>query len=103
MYPVKPVPACSELQPGKEIPNGSMFSIRELLRGSEHVGYLFSSPFYTQNRGGILITSLADRIANGHEVCVKLDHLVIYNYPNTGSIAASPKVGPTVARMLESQ
>lgn len=41
--------------------------------------------------------------ATEHELLLRLNTLVIYNYPNRGTIAISPTVNESVAKVLEHQ
>lgn len=105
VYPITLIPAKTKLTLGRNIPLQGMFELFELLGPNDVlVAYLFKSPFAMEARGGYLVTFLKGRgQADSHEVVLKLEHLIIYNFPNRGTLAASPRVKDEISQILESQ
>ena len=105
VYPITPVKAKTKLTQGRRIPLTGMFELYEMLGHQDLlVGYLFKSSFAMEALGGYLVTFLkAKGQADSHEVVLKLDHLIVYNFPNRGTLAASPKVKDSITQILESQ
>lgn len=96
--------AGSPLEQGAQIPLAGMLEMFELLLNGVRVGYILRSSFTVVNGGGYLLTYLRGKgLADAHEVLLKLDNLVIYNFPNRGTLAVSPEVGTSIAQILESQ
>lgn len=96
-------------------------------RVKDIVGYFFKSPFTVRCEGGYLLcyiqppspSFIASNVEGaveeeGEELlpkrkkdrCVKVfkdDNLVLFNYPNRGALALSPKLAPWVERVLDEQ
>jgi len=104
IYPLVDIEANTKLTLGRQVPLNGMFELFELARDNERIGYMFKTSFTVENGGGFLITYLKNKgLADSHEVLLKLDTLVIYNFPNRGTLAISPKCGPEVQNVLENQ
>jgi len=90
---------------GEKIPAVGMFTIYWLLNKKMKVGYYFTSEFRTVNHGGYLVTFLNNGAgkATTAQLTLKTDKLVIYNYPNRGTLAISPEVNDEVQVILEEQ
>ncbi|BAG41602.1 hypothetical protein [Ralstonia phage phiRSL1] len=87
--------------------NGCMFDAFWLRRvvDNERVGYWFRSQFHTVNRGTFVVAHLnsqAGKAANV-EVMLKTDHLIIYNYPNKGTLLLCPQANQRVQEIFEEQ
>lgn len=104
VYPVVPVAAKEELFVGKNIPLTGMLDMFELLRDKTRIGFIFRSSFSLVNHGGALLVFLQNRgLATEHEVVTKIDDLIIYNYPNKGTLAVSPRASSSLKKILEAQ
>jgi hypothetical protein len=103
-YPLLEVKEGTEVSLGRQIPLSGMFDLFEVQARDLRVGYMFRSTFSVENGGGYLLAHMkTKRLAEEHEVLLKLDSLVIYNFPNRGTLAVSPKVGSAFRKILESQ
>lgn len=71
----------------------------------ECVGYFFKSPFSIRCEGGYLIAFIQQNAGNctkGNRV-FKNDYLILFNYPNYGVLAVSPKIAPWLEQVFEEQ
>lgn len=95
----------SVLTVGDRIPLACMFDAHWLTLNKEKIGYLFTSNFQVVNRGGYIMTYMNNRAgkASAVEVLVKTDTLVIYHYPNHGTLVVSPHIGQDVQTILSEQ
>ena len=104
IYPLLEIKAGTRLEMGRSIPVTGMLELWELSAGGKLSAYFFRSPFAMEAHGGYLISYLKNKgVADSHEVVLKLDHLIIYNFPNRGTLAVSPRVKDSLAKILESQ
>lgn len=104
IYPIGPIPKNTVLEVGRRIPLLCMLELYEVLSKDVRVGYLFKSSFAMECHGGYLITYLKGKgEAESHEVLLKLENLIIYNFPNRGAMAASPRVAGNFLKILENQ
>jgi len=101
----KPLTQGTVLSVGEKIPVACMFDAHWLLLGPEKIGYLFNSQFQVSNKGGYIMTYTNSGIgkATAVEVLVKTDTLVIYHYPNHGTLIISPHIGIDIENILDSQ
>lgn len=90
---------------GPQIPLNCMFEAYWLLRGSEKVGYYFTSQFQTANHGGYLVTWMNNGAgkATSVEIMLKTDELVVFNYPNRGTLAITPAVNEEISNIFDEQ
>lgn len=97
--------AAGELTKGAQIPLSCMFQAYWLLRGKDRVGYYFVSQFQVDNRGGYLVTYLNNGAgkADSVEVMLKTEHLVVFHYPNRGTLIISPSVSEDVQTIFQEQ
>jgi hypothetical protein len=82
-----------------------MFTINWVELDGVKCGYLFNSKFEIINNGGFITTFLQSGKgkASNVEVLAKSEHLILYHFPNRGSMAVSPIVNSTIANVFESQ
>jgi hypothetical protein len=94
-----------ELTRGPAIPLKCMFQGFELLNGQKKVGYYFESPFKSKNHGGYIVAHLHNKGPAEHvEILLKIkDLMVVYHYPNRGTMIVSPKIGEEVQIIFEEQ
>lgn len=94
-----------ELIKGAQIPLNCMFDAYWLLRGTEKVGYFFVSQFHVANHGGYLVTFLNNGAgkASSVEVMLKTDQLVVFNYPNRGTLLVSTLINEDVETIFVEQ
>ena len=104
VYPLEALSVKTELHLGRQIPITGMFEIYELMLGERRVAYLFRSSFTVRNGGAYLCAFLQNKgLATEFEVLLKLGSLVVYNYPNKGTLAVSPVGSASVMKILEAQ
>lgn len=101
--PVEPGP----LQVGPKVPLACMFTAHWLMRGTKQLGFAFSSHYPVINEGGYLLTqsskaSIADPTARA-EALVKTEDLVIFNFPNRGTLIVSPVIDSRIEAIFEHQ
>lgn len=88
----------------KPQPLACMFSIYFAFHAGERVGFFFTTRFEVMNGGGYLLTTFnRHRKATHADVLIKSNDLVLYNYPNRGTIAISPKVSPEIETIFNEQ
>lgn len=96
-----------ELEIGEELPLSCMFTIRRVMREGQQVGLQFVTQFYVKHEGGFILTYMKSGAGHANaspEVLLKIEKfVVIYNYPNKGTLAISPVVGPQIQCILEEQ
>jgi hypothetical protein len=82
-----------------------MFDIYWLMVEDRRVGLLFGSSFQVKNGGGYLVAYMnqARGRATQVDVLLKTEDLVIYNYPNRGTMAVLTQIGPEVQTIFEEQ
>lgn len=91
---------------GAKIPVACMTEIHWLMRGDKQVGFSFSSHFPIVNGGGYLLTQSAKAGAapsNRVETLVKTEDLIIFHYPNHGTLVISPMIEDQVQSIFEYQ
>lgn len=93
------------LKIGERIPVACMFEVRWLLLDGRKIGYLFNSQFQVTNKGGYIMTYMNSGAgkASAVEVLVKTDTLVVYHFPNHGTLVISPYIGNDIQNILEEQ
>lgn len=83
---------------------GGMFAIYVCFIDSVRVGFYFTTPFTCENRGGYLVTYMAQRKqASEVETMIRTDELVVYDYPNCGTLAISPSMSDDLVTIFEEQ
>ena len=88
----------------KQLPVRSMFTVYTLRHGDAAVGFLLTSTFEVQNKGGYLITFFKGKSQpTEYDTLIKDDLLVLYDFPNRGSLAVSPAVSDDVKVIFEEQ
>lgn len=81
-----------------------MFHVYTIANKGERCGFFFISRFAVENHGGFLLTYLKQHsTADKVDTLIKSDELILYNYPNRGSLAISPMVSSAVANIFETQ
>jgi hypothetical protein len=104
MLPIQEVPFHSKLEIQSKLSVSCMFDIFFVSCGGTRVGFFFVTRFEVQNEGGYLITYLQNKgKATEVEVLIKTEDLVVYNYPNRGTLAISPLVNPIIETIFEEQ
>lgn len=104
LYPLIKLYPSMDLEVGKQLSLAGMFELFELVCDKVKVGYIFRSSFTTENKGGALVTYLKNKgLAEDYETLLRIDTLVIYNFPNHGTLAVSPKVSDVVQKVLDNQ
>lgn len=95
----------SVLTVGERIPLACMFNAYWLTLDKEKIGYLFTSNFRVTNKGGYIMTYMNSGAgkASAVEVLVKTDTIVVYHFPNHGTLIVSPHVGQDVQTILSEQ
>jgi hypothetical protein len=91
----QPVAQDTEILTGELIPISGMFEIRWLMLDSQRVGYFFTSQFRMVNGGGYLYACVESKrgTATASETLLKIkDELVVFHFPNRGTLAICPKV-----------
>lgn len=90
---------------GDRVPISCMFDVNWLTRGGQRVGLVFRSTFQVKNGGGYLVAFMnqARGKAQSVDVLLKTDDLVIYNYPNKGTLVVLTQIGPEVTTIFEEQ
>jgi hypothetical protein len=93
------------LKIGERIPVACMFEVRWLILDGKKLGYLFNSQFQVTNKGGYIMTYMNSGAgkASAVEVLVKTDTLVIYSFPNHGTLVISPHIGQDIVSILDEQ
>lgn len=104
LLPTQDIPVGSKVEVGARLPIGCMFTICFALVGGQRVGFLFASQFEVENTGAYLMTYLRNKgPATEHETLIKDESLVVYHYPNKGTLAISPKVNSEIQSIFEEQ
>lgn len=92
---------------GPQINVNGMFAVYWLTKGETRVGLLFTSTFQVINAGGYLVAFMnqARGRASQVDVLFKSDDLglVIYNFPNRGTMVVLTKIGDEVLTIFEEQ
>lgn len=104
LLPAVDLKAGTEITEFTRLPVGGMFQIQLCFINGVRVGFYFTTPFLVDNAGGYLVTHMAKkREATETEVMIKTDELVVYHFPNCGTLAVSPLVNEDVATIFEEQ
>ena len=104
LLPTTVVPASAHILAGSRLPVNCMFDIHFALVDGVRVGFLFTSRFEVKNGGAYLMTYLNNKgPATEHETLVKDENLVIFHYPNKGTLAISPRVNPEIDTIFMEQ
>lgn len=101
-----PIPEFSELVVAELIPAADcMFTINWVELNGIKCGYLFNSKFEIINNGGFITTFLQSGKGKASEVDVlaRSDYLILYHFPNRGSMAISPIINKTIEDIFQSQ
>jgi hypothetical protein len=102
--PTEEIQASTEITIGPKLPVTCMFEINFALVNGERVGFIFTSRFEVENGGTYLMTYLRNKgQATEHETLVKDETLVVYHYPNKGTLAISPVVNQKIATIFDEQ
>jgi len=81
----------------KELTLRCMFSVFMCEAEGQRCGFYFASQFKVSNEGGYLITYMNRRKeATEVETLIKTPELILYHYPNKGTLAISPKVNDEI-------
>ena len=98
------IPEGTEIETGPALPVSCMFDVSFALVAGQRVGFLFRSRFEVENGGSYLMTYMRNKgVATVSETLIKDEHLVIFNYPNKGTLAISPMVNPEIEIILQEQ
>jgi hypothetical protein len=94
-----------QVQVSERVPINCMFDVNWLTMDGRRVGLLFRSTFQVKNGGGYLVAFMnqARGKAQTVDVLLKTDDLVIYNYPNKGTMVVLTQIGPEVQTVFEEQ
>lgn len=105
VLPTVVVPENTLLIIGERLPLNCMFDIYFVTNAEgARVGFLFNSKFQVINGGSYLLTKLASKSkAEVAEVLIREEDLVVYNYPNKGTLAISPLVNSEIETILAEQ
>jgi hypothetical protein len=104
LLPITVVPAGAQITVGQRLPVSCMFDVHFALVEGARVGFLFTSRFEVKNGGSYLMTYLNNKgPATEHETLVKDENLVIFHYPNKGTLAISPLVNPEIDTIFTEQ
>lgn len=104
LLPTTGLSAGSTLVVGPRLPVTCMFDIHWAMLSGGRVGFVLSSRFEIVNGGSYLITYLKNKgPATDCETLVKDENLVVFNYPNKGTLAVSPLVNPEIDVILTEQ
>lgn len=102
--PTKSLPFKTSLTADQRLPAQSMFDIYLAHLNGERVGFYFTCRFQVTNGGGYLITALQNKgPATEVETLIKTVDLVVYNYPNRGTLAITPLVNQEIETIFEEQ
>jgi hypothetical protein len=102
--PIVELRAGTQIQVGQRLPASCMFDISFAVVNGQRVGFLFQSSFTVENGGAYLMTSLQNKgPADAYETIIKDENLVVYHFPNKGTLAIAPKVNPEIETILQEQ
>lgn len=102
--PTRDIVAGQELTEGQRLAASGMFEIWFAMLGTERCGFIFRSQFETVNKGAYLLTRMRGKgQATEVEVLAKSEDLVVYNYPNVGTLAVSPLVNSEIDTIFVEQ
>lgn len=104
LLPTQIIPAGSDMHVGPALPVTCMFDINFMLVDGQRVGFLLKTRFEVENGGSYLMTYLRNKgQATTSETLVKDEHLVVFHYPNKGTLAISPLVNQEIETILQEQ
>lgn len=103
LMPIKSLGHATPFVIDKVLPVQCMFDIYLAHSNGERVGFYFTTRFEVTNGGGYLLTTMHKKKATDAEVLIKTDELVVYNYPNRGTLAISPKVSQEIETIFDEQ
>src|ERR1700737_2889827 len=87
----------TEIDVSRKLPISCMFDIYYARIDTQLVGFYFTTRFSVQNHGGYLITTLQNKgRATVVETLIKNDDLIVYHYPNRGTLAITPLVSDRI-------
>jgi hypothetical protein len=102
--PLKSLPFQTKIQIKSRLSVSCMFDIYLADVNNERLGFYFTGRFEIKNRGGYLITSMQNKgLANEADILIKTEDLVVYNFPNRGTMAISPLVSPEIETIFDEQ
>lgn len=103
--PIIDIKQGQELVVSKVLPMSCMFevSILDTVEGFR-AGFYFVTRFTVRNGGSYLLTYLTNKSeAQTSETLLRSEHLVIFNYPNRGTLAVSPLVNEEIDGIFTEQ
>ena len=104
LLPTQVIPAGTDMQVGAALPVSCMFDINFMLVNGQRVGFLFKTRFEVDNGGSYLMTYLRNKgAATEHETLIKDENLVVFHYPNKGTLAICPLVNSESETILQEQ
>lgn len=82
-----------------------MFQIYKVERKDEFLGLAFRSGNQVINGGAYLVSFMQRTRAKASQsiTLMRTPDIVIYNYPNVGTMAVSPRLSPHIETLLEEQ
>ncbi|QRE00288.1 hypothetical protein [Burkholderia phage BCSR5] len=103
----EPVPQGSSIQIGSQLPLRCMFETFDVLTPVEGVkiGYYMQSQFQVENGGSYLLCYMnkGRGKADKAEVLLKTKELIVFHYPNKGTLMVSPDVSSYLFTIIEEQ
>lgn len=104
MLPTVDIAEQSEIVLEKRLPLTCMFEVYIAHSNNNRVGFFFKTIHEVENKGGYLLTYIRNkRPATEVDTLVKSEDLVIYNYPNKGTLAICPKVSSDIETIFLEQ
>lgn len=96
--------AGAELHVGQPLHVSCMFDINFMMMNNQRIGFLFKTRFEVDNGGAYLMTYLRNKgQATESETLIKDENLVVFHYPNKGTLAISPLVNSEIETILQEQ
>lgn len=93
-----------ELNIDQKLPVGGFFDIYICTIDGARVGFYFTSRFPVRNGGGFIVAHMGRKQeAETCETLIRTDDLIVYDYPNRGTLAICPKVSEEIATIFEEQ
>lgn len=95
----------TEIEAAKKLPVSGMFDIY-IAQTSDGIraGFYFVTRFSVRNGGGYLMTFLTNKSeATEVDTVIRNEDLVVFNYPNKGTLAISPKVNQQIETIFLEQ
>lgn len=104
LLPTTCIEVGSTLEVGPRLPVTCMLDIHWAMLHGSRVGFVLSSRFEVVNGGSYLMTFLRNKgPATDVETLIKDENLVVFNYPNKGTLAISPLVNPEIDTIFVEQ